>query len=164
MPELPEVETTTQGLKKEIVGLKILDVWTDLKTTDKRKADTISNPHYFSYFKKEVKGKKIISVERRAKNILIHLSGDKTILVHLKMTGCLFYGKKNWDKFIHAIFYLSNTKELAFSDVRKFGKITLLYTKNAHDSKHLSNIGPEPLAKNFDLGKLKFIVHILAKF
>jgi formamidopyrimidine-DNA glycosylase len=155
MPELPEVETTARGLKKEIVGLRISDVWTDLKTKDKRKVDTISSPIYFSYFKKEVSGKKILSVERRAKNILINLSGGKTILVHLKMTGCLFYGNKKWDKFVHAIFYLSGKKQLAFSDVRKFGKITLLDTKMAHDSKHLRSLGPEPLAKSFDLKKLK---------
>jgi len=98
MPELPEVETTTRGLRKEIIGLKILDVWTDLNTKDKRKIDTISNPDYFLFFKKETKGKKILSVERRAKNILINLSQDKTILIHLKMTGHLLYGKYKFIK------------------------------------------------------------------
>ena len=44
---------------------------------------------------------------------------------------------------------------MAFSDARKFGKITLLDTKTAHDSKHLKDIGPEPLDKNFNLNKLK---------
>ena len=58
MPELPEVETTVKGLRKEMIGLKILDVWTDLKTKDKRKKDSISNPRYFSFFKKEIKNKK----------------------------------------------------------------------------------------------------------
>ena len=66
MPELPEVETTTRGLEKEIIGLKILDVWTDLNTKDKRKVDTVSNPPYFLSFRKEIKDKKILSVERRA--------------------------------------------------------------------------------------------------
>jgi formamidopyrimidine-DNA glycosylase len=79
------------------------------------------------------------------------------------MTGCLFYGKEKWDKFIHVIFYLSNSsaplragkKQLAFSDVRKFGKITLLDTKKALESKHLKNLGPEPLDKNFDFKKFR---------
>ena len=62
MPELPEVETTTRGLKKEIIGLKILDIWTDLNTKDIRKFDTVSNPKYFLILKKEIQGKKIISV------------------------------------------------------------------------------------------------------
>ena len=155
MPELPEVETTVRGLKREILGLKILSVWTDLKTEDKRKNDTVSNPKYFAFFKKEVTGKKILSAERRAKNILINLSGNKTILIHLKMTGYLFYGKNPKIKYAHVIFPLSNKKYLAFSDLRKFGKITLLDTDLAHDSKHLKDFGPEPLAKNFNLGKFK---------
>jgi formamidopyrimidine-DNA glycosylase len=154
MPELPEVETTVRGLKKEILDLKILDVWTDLTTKDKRKDDTVSNPRYFILFRKEIKNKKILSVERRAKNILINLSGNKTILIHLKMTGSLFYGTFE-NKYIHFIFYLSNKKNLYFSDVRKFGKITLLDTNIAHNSKHLKDFGPEPLEKSFTLKKFK---------
>jgi formamidopyrimidine-DNA glycosylase len=159
MPELPEVETTVRGLKKEIINLKILDVWTDLNTKDKRKNDTVANPKYFTYFRQEVKNKKILSAERRAKNILINLSGNGTILIHLKMTGNLFVSSKSnvlrEEKFVHFIFYLSKNKNLAFSDMRKFGKITLLNTKTAHDSKHLKDFGPEPLDKSFTLQKFK---------
>lgn len=155
MPELPEVETTVRGLRKTVVGLTIKNVWTDLSTKDKRKKDTIADPKYFPIFKKQVINKKIISAERRAKNILINLSGNKTILVHLKMTGYLFYGKDPKIRFAHAIFALSNGKYLVLSDIRKFGKITLLDTKIAHDSKHLNNVGPEPLDKKFTLEKLK---------
>jgi len=153
MPELPEVETTVRGLRKTITGLSIKDVWTDLKTKDKRKYDTVANPKYFKVFKKEVSGKKIKSVERQAKNILINLSGNKTILVHMKMTGHLLFNNK--DKFVHVIFTLSGKNYLAFSDMRKFGKITLLDTKTAHDTRHLKNIGPEPLDKNFTPEKLE---------
>jgi formamidopyrimidine-DNA glycosylase len=71
----------------------------------------------------------------------------------MKMTGHLLYN--NRDKYVHVLFTLSNGKFLAFSDMRKFGKITLLDTKTAHDSKHLKNIGPEPLEKSFSLEKLK---------
>jgi formamidopyrimidine-DNA glycosylase len=149
MPELPEVETTTRGLRKTVLGLTIKDVWTDLATKDKRQHDAIANPKYFVLFKKEVKGKKIKSAGRQAKNILINLSGGKTILIHMKMTGHLLYN--NRDKYVHVLFTLSNGKFLAFSDIRKFGKITLLDTKTAHDSRHLKGIGPEPLDKNFTL-------------
>ena len=44
MPELPEVETTTKGLRKTILGLLIKDVWTDLATKDKRQKESIANP------------------------------------------------------------------------------------------------------------------------
>lgn len=153
MPELPEVETTVRGLRKTISGLTIKDVWTDLATRDKRKKDTVAEPKYFKKFKQEIKNKKILSIERRAKNILINISGGKTVLVHLKMTGHLLFN--NRDNYVHVVFYFSNGKYLAFSDIRKFGKITLLNTRVAHDSKHLNDIGPEPLDKNFTLKKLK---------
>lgn len=162
MPELPEVETTTRGLQKETIGLEILDVWTDLNTKDKRKVDTVANPRYFSVFKKEILGRKIISAKRRAKNILINLSGGKTILIHLKMTGYLFVGKNPKIKFAHVVFSLTNPrlsgvnkKFLVFSDMRKFGKITLLDTEKIHGSKHLKNLGPEPLGKQFTFEEFK---------
>lgn len=174
MPELPEVETTTRGLRKKVVSLMIRDVWTDLKTKDKRKSDTVANPLFFKFFKKEILNKKILSAERRAKNILINLSGGKTILVHLKMTGHLLYGKykflqkeNKWvpevngplsdpyNRFVHIVFSLSNNKHLAFSDTRKFGKMTLLDTNTIHESKHLKGIGPEPLLSDFNLNKFK---------
>ena len=142
------------------MGLFIKNVWTDLATTDKRKYNTVADVDYFKIFKKEISGKKILSVERRAKNILINLSNNprhggasKTILVHLKMTGYLFYGKDPKIKYAHVIFTLSNKHYLVFSDLRKFGKITLLNTKTAHDTKHLNNIGPEPLDPKFTFKK-----------
>ncbi len=168
MPELPEVETTTRGLRRTVVGLVIKNVWTDLNTKDKRQKDSIANTKYFKIFQKEILNKKILSVERRAKNILINLNNERTILIHMKMTGHLLFGKfkfiknKNkwtavekgplqdpYNRFLHVVFSFSNGKNLAFSDVRKFGKITVLQTKTAHDSKHLKNIGPEPLEKSF---------------
>ncbi|MEK9181693.1 MAG: DNA-formamidopyrimidine glycosylase [Patescibacteria group bacterium] len=155
MPELPEVETTVRGLKKTIRGLVIKDVWTDLNTKDKCQRDNVANVQYFKIFRKEILGGKVLSIERRAKNILINISGGKTILVHLKMTGYLFCGENPKIKFAHVIFTLSNKKYLILSDMRKFGKITLLNTKTAHETKHLNNLGPEPLEKQFIINNLK---------
>ncbi|OGI94032.1 DNA-formamidopyrimidine glycosylase [Candidatus Nomurabacteria bacterium RIFCSPLOWO2_01_FULL_40_18] len=175
MPELPEVEITTKGLREAVVGLVIKDVWTDLASSHIFQREAVGNPKYFRIFKKEITGRKIISVERRAKNILINLNSGKTILVHLKMTGHLLFGKykfaKNrwtpdyidlthpfhdpYNRFVHVVFTFSNGEHLAFSDARKFGKITLLDTKIAYDSKHLNNIGPEPLDKQFTITNFK---------
>ncbi|MEO5635088.1 MAG: DNA-formamidopyrimidine glycosylase [Candidatus Paceibacterota bacterium] len=168
MPELPEVETTTNGLKKKIMGLKIKDIWTDLSTKDIRQKNAVANPKYFPLFKHDVIGRKVISVGRRAKNILINLSGNKTILIHMKMTGHLLFGRYKFKKkinkwlpnetgplqdpynrFVHILFSFSNHKMLAFSDSRKFGKVTLLDTHTMHKSVHLKDIGPEPLARSF---------------
>jgi formamidopyrimidine-DNA glycosylase len=98
MPELPEVHTTVTGLSKTIVGHTITDVWTDYNSPYFKGSNTIKDPAYFKYFRKEILGKKIISVSRRAKNILINLKPDKsapekTILIHMKMTGHVMVGR-----------------------------------------------------------------------
>ncbi|HSE56785.1 MAG TPA: bifunctional DNA-formamidopyrimidine glycosylase/DNA-(apurinic or apyrimidinic site) lyase [Candidatus Paceibacterota bacterium] len=172
MPELPEVETTVQGLRNTVVGLTIKDVWTDLASTDKRNTESVKNPKYFTEFKKKVTGQKIVRAERRAKNILLFLKNNTVILIHMKMTGHLLYGlyahdkKKNvwipdpkeknealrdpFNKFLRVVFTFTNGKHLVFSDLRKFGKITLLEeAEKIHDTKHLQGIGPEPLNKLF---------------
>jgi formamidopyrimidine-DNA glycosylase len=165
MPELPEVHTTTEGLKKNIKGLTIKTVWTDYykKTTSKAK-NNIKNKSFFEKLKKEIVGKKVIDAQRRGKNILVHIEGGKTLLIHMKMTGHLLYGNyefdsKNWiakddgplkdpfNKFIHFLIGFKNGKSLAFSDMRKFAKITLFETKNKESHPDLSVLGPEPLAK-----------------
>ena len=75
MPELPEVHTTVTGLNTVLPGLVISDIWTDYNSLHYIGKEQIKNPTYFKQFKKEITGKKILSVSRRAKNILIHLKG-----------------------------------------------------------------------------------------
>jgi formamidopyrimidine-DNA glycosylase len=98
MPELPEVETTVQGLNLKVRDLKIIDVWTDYFSENYKNSEQIKNKKYFSKFKKEIIGQKILKAERRAKNIIIHLSGGKFLLIHLKMSGHLIYGDYIFDK------------------------------------------------------------------
>ncbi len=163
MPELPEVQTTAAGLNKIIEGISpkpsIVDVWTDYKSPYFKGSGTIKDPAYFTRFKKEVKGKTITHVTRRAKNVLIHLAGNLTILVHMKMTGHLLYGDYDrsdlFNRFIHLIFYLSNGKNIELCDARKFAKVTLVKTGEMHLSEHLENLGPEPLEKAFTFSVFK---------
>ena len=96
MPELPEVTTTVNGLQRVLPKLVIIDVWTDLAKKNqkiKQFKDTVKSDVFFNNFKKKVIGQKVIKVERRAKNILINISGGNTILIHLKMTGHLLFGE-----------------------------------------------------------------------
>lgn len=177
MPELPEVQTTVSSLQKVLPKKTIADVWTDLAVQNQRILhfkDTLKDISFFKKFKRIVTGTQIKKIERRAKNILIHLSNGDSILIHMKMTGHLLYGKysiqeikngklriKNWkpiapeglkdpfNRFIHVVFTLSNGKYLALCDSRKFAKVTLLPTKEILASKHLQYLGPEPLDKTF---------------
>lgn len=168
MPELPEVQTTVKGLNSKVLGRTFLDVWTDSKRI-------IRKPAEFNIFKKEIKGKKIKKIWRRAKNIIIDLSGGYSLLIHQKMTGHLLVG--NWileaerwkpvgkgpledpqNRFIHVLFWLDNGKMLALSDLRKFAKVELWKTGELLNSKEFLKLGPEPLDKNFTFEKFKEVL------
>ena len=93
MPELPEVHTTVTGLQKVLPNLTIKDIWTDMWSTSTIAKNTIKDRSYLPYFKKYVLGQKILNVERRAKYILVNLENGFTMVIHMKMTGHLMYGK-----------------------------------------------------------------------
>lgn len=136
MPELPEVETIRRDLSSLIVGRKILAVTTDSPKQVKPSLDEV---------KKAVLGEKIEDVKRRAKLLLIYLSGGKILAVHLKLTGRLLVRQKgvpkdNWQ---HVTLILSGGKELRFADARKFGWIKLV--GKGQIQKLLDEFGPEPL-------------------
>ncbi len=162
MPELPEVQTTASGLDGVVRGLSIIDVWTDYNSPLFK--ESIKNPRYFAAFRKKVKGKTILHVSRRAKNVLINLSDNLTILVHMKMTGHLMYGDYDrtdpFNRFIHFILYLSNGKNIELSDMRKFAKVVVVPT----DSDHLAGLGPEPLEKEFTFKIFKERIHLRPKW
>ncbi len=149
MPELPEVQTTVNGLNRTVKGRRIVDVWTDYKSAHKMHKGSVKEPKFFSDFKKQITGQKILEAKRRGKNILIHLSTNRTILVHMKMTGYFFYNPPKNVPFVHLDFTLDNQKHLAFSDMRKFAKVTLIPTDKLGESLHIFHLGPEPLDKKF---------------
>ena len=148
MPELPEVQTTVNGLNKTVKGRKIVGISTSYNSPFYKNKDEIKNPEFFKKFKKKVIGQKILKAERRAKNVLIHLSDGHTIIVHMKMTGHFVYDRPA-TKFVRLDFKLNNGKHLTLSDMRKFAKVTLVKTDELEKSFHFEHLGPEPLEKNF---------------
>ncbi|MDO8569348.1 MAG: DNA-formamidopyrimidine glycosylase [bacterium] len=148
MPELPEVQTTVNGLNKTVRGKKIVDVETSYNSSYHAGKDNIKNPKFFAIFKKKIRGKKILKAERRGKNVLIHITSGYTILVHMKMTGHFIYDRPA-TTFVRLDFKLDNGKHLVLSDMRKFAKVTLVKTSELEKSLHIKHLGPEPLENNF---------------
>ena len=165
MPELPEVQTTVDGLNSMVLSKTIAGVWSDWKKLVKKPKD-------FGQFEKDIKGKRIKKIWRRAKNIIFDLSGGYSLLVHQKMTGHLLVGNwkleiGNWvpveagplndpyNRFLHIIFFLNGGKMMALSDARKFAKIELWKTDELLDSEEFKKLGPEPLDKDFTFLKFK---------
>ena len=87
MPELPEIQTIVDDLNKKIKGDMIVGFWSGWKKAIKN----ISAKK----FAKEIQGRKILGVRRIGKNIFIDLDNDKTIYIHLKMTGHLLVKFQN---------------------------------------------------------------------
>ncbi|MEK7087052.1 MAG: DNA-formamidopyrimidine glycosylase [Patescibacteria group bacterium] len=166
MPELPEVQTIVDDLKERVIGKRIKNVWTDW-------------PKYFrlpkgeTNFKRHIIGKKIIGIERRAKNILFDLSDDHLMLIHQKMSGHLLFGKwaikkGKWEsrvpgplltdrnnQYIRLIFFLSGGDMLALSDLRRFAKVLCGPREVILNLPELQKLGPEPLAPQFTFKKFR---------
>lgn len=162
MPELPEVEIISRDLDKQLRSKKIKSVTILNKSSINLNPDT---------FRKKVSGKKILSITRRAKTIMINLEGS-FLLIHLKMTGQLVYksarkilagghpitgiGKDLPNKFTRIIFIFDDLSALYFNDVRKFGWIKFLDKEGLADVQ--KDLGVEPLTKEFTLEKFKEIL------
>ncbi len=135
MPELPEVETVLRQLEKKVIG------------------KTFSAP--LIYFKKRVRtplsdfeeslgGKKILSLSRKGKYLLFHLSENKKLIFHLRREGKLYLVNKEHHSLAHLSLFLPFEEDengLAFYDVRKFG---VVYYLNETEDGPLSVLGKEP--------------------
>jgi formamidopyrimidine-DNA glycosylase len=140
MPELPEVETVGRGLRRLMSGKTLL------KVTLRRKDLRTPFP---KDMEKTLQGRRVQSIERRAKYLLIHLSGGKTLLVHLGMSGRMALANGHMlDKHDHVVIELNNKKKIVFNDHRRFGLMDVLNTKEQEQHKLLRHIGVEPLSKD----------------
>lgn len=173
MPELPEVETIVNDLKTKISGHKILGVDSDWEKI-------IKEPEY-SKFKKNIQGLIIQNIQRKGKNIVIYLTGNKALIIHLKMTGhplvssCWEFTngklkKKKTDeckkpdlidsdpqnKFIHLGFTLDKGKSILLSDLRKFASVKLVEQNKLKDL--FSTLGPDALNPELDYKKFKDLI------
>ncbi|MDD5218613.1 MAG: bifunctional DNA-formamidopyrimidine glycosylase/DNA-(apurinic or apyrimidinic site) lyase [Candidatus Omnitrophica bacterium] len=148
MPELPEVETIIRDLRSHgLTGRRIARVEVHWQKT-------IAIPDAKS-FAAWLRNKKILAVSRRAKFIVLKLSGGATCLVHLRMTGRLYFTSGGQpvvpDSHVHVILHLDDGRRLNFRDPRKFGRWYLLQTPESI----LKNLGPEPLDRYFTAAVLR---------
>jgi formamidopyrimidine-DNA glycosylase len=144
MPELPEVENIRLTLARNIVGQEIKEfkiLWPDIFINC-----TNLDPNVLLI------GKKVESVGRRGKYLLINFDGGATLILHFRMTGKLVYYEEEHepDKHTHAVFYLEKG-QLHHSDTRKFGRIQLIETALKDEVPAIAKLGPEPLDSLFTL-------------
>lgn len=144
MPELPEVETTRQGIAPYLINQTI-----DHLTI---RTDKLRFP--ISATLKKLSRCKISGIERRAKYLLL-ITEKGTLIIHLGMSGSMrilteITPPKKHD---HIDLVLTNKTVLRYNDPRKFG-CWLWVTNNLHNHKLLAELGPEPLNGEFNAAYL----------
>jgi formamidopyrimidine-DNA glycosylase len=157
MPELPEVETVARQLDPELAGLEI----EALEVLDAR----WSRPVPPERLGAEVAGSRIRGLGRRGKYLLLGLDGDRTLVMHLRMTGnlVLVEGDRKLDpsegmrlyegertvseRHLRARFRLEGGGELWFTDPRRFGEAFLLPDEAL--AERFAKLGVEPLSPDF---------------
>jgi formamidopyrimidine-DNA glycosylase len=148
MPELPEVETIVNGLRRPLIGRTFTGVrvgWENI----------VAKPAV-PEFQRRIRGQQILDIRRRGKYLIFDLSGGDRLLIHLKMTGQLAVrpGHAPADKYGHTVFDLDDGRQLRFLDMRKFGRVYLA----ADESEVVGSLGPEPLAEDFTLSEFSALI------
>ena len=150
MPELPEVEVICQGLLPHLLGRTIIHV----RCSGKQ----LRSPVLCSEMKTELCDKKITSLCRRAKYLLMKTDDGTALIIHLGMTGNMgiFTAGSATKKHDHVCWQLDNNTELRFNDARRFGAVRLLPAKNAQqeEKRFFSATGPEPLSRSCSVAYL----------
>ena len=138
MPELPEVETTKNGLANILTNKTIIDV--EIRNPNLRwKID--------QSIKSRIKYQAIRSFSRRGKYILFNLDNGY-LMIHLGMSGKVNVMNINEPLNKHDHFLLHfNNKVMRFNDPRRFGSIFYL---ESLDHKLLNSLGVEPLEDSFN--------------
>ncbi|RFU66533.1 Fpg/Nei family DNA glycosylase [Bacillus sp. V59.32b] len=138
MPELPEMENYRILLNQNIAGQMIMDV-----QINRAKSVNVEPEEFI----KNVSRQKVVTVERRAKQLLFHLENGYILLLHLMLGGRMFYGtdEEKPDRTIQIQFSFGE-QNLYFIGLR-LGYLHL-YDRTGLE-KELSDLGPEPIGQDF---------------
>ena len=148
MPELPEVETVKETLKRKVLNKTIKDVRVIYPNIIEN-VDT-------NTFINNLKNQTIIDISRRGKWLIFHLN-DYYLLSHLRMEGKYFLKdtKEEITKHQHVIFDFTDDLSLRYNDTRKFGRMYLVDKDKLEEAKPILELGLEPWDDNLTSSYLK---------
>jgi formamidopyrimidine-DNA glycosylase len=142
MPELPEIEV----LRRSLVPLLPGDTIESVRVTNAALREPVQTRSLG-----RVKGRRIETLRRRSKYLLIDLSGGSTLAIHLGMSGrlTLVPAAAPTELHEHVSFRLRSGRRLRFRDPRRFGLVLALPTARLEADPHFSHLGVEPLERGF---------------
>jgi len=152
VPELPEVESITLGLRETIVGKRIERILVCSPII-------MRGPHRRGWrrFLDGLAGRRVACVTRRAKRLILSLEAGEALVFQLGMTGKLLVphpekGMAATPKHTRLIISFTDATELLFVDTRRFGRVWCLSSLDpdapdaALEAAGLTPLGPEPLS------------------
>lgn len=152
MPELPEVETVKETLKRKVLNKKIIEVVI-------RYENIIESPSKEEFISK-LKNQTIKDITRLGKWLIFKLD-DYYLLSHLRMEGKYFLKNSDeaYNKHEHVIFKFSDGSDLRYQDTRKFGRMLLVDQDKLGEARPIKELGLEPWDKKLTKEYLKEKYH-----
>jgi formamidopyrimidine-DNA glycosylase len=147
VPELPEVETIRRQLAELLRGRTIARAEVD--------DPLLVSPEDPLAFSAQVEGRRIESVGRRGKYLLVELDSGDTLAMHLRMTGRLHWrpaapADDDGEPFLRARFDLDDGSSVTFGDMRRFGRAWIVpATLEDREGYWSVRVGIEPLSPQF---------------
>src|SRR4029077_12282776 len=100
-------------------------------------------------FRSRLEGKRVASIRRAGKYLLIGLDGDDVLVVHLGMSGQLLRAKgpkEPLQKHTHVVLTFTQGGQLRYVDPRTFGELFVTTMDELdHDVPELAHLGFDPL-------------------
>lgn len=146
MPELPEVETTVNGLRSVLEGETIA-------SAVPRRAD-LRWPMPADLGQR-LTGARVTALGRRAKYGLIETDRDDVLIFHLGMSGRWRVDPQELEKHDHFVIETRSGRRAALNDPRRFGSLDIMPRAQIGAYKPFATMGPEPLSPEFSARSLK---------
>ena len=143
MPELPEIEVLRRSLEPHLTGDRIERVEVSNAA--------LREPVDRAALARHAAGREVGTLRRRGKYLLIDLEGERTLVVHLGMSGrlTLVPGGAPPEPHEHVAFHLRSGRRLRLRDPRRFGVVFALRTAEIPRDPHFAHLGVEPLEPGF---------------
>jgi formamidopyrimidine-DNA glycosylase len=148
MPELPEVETIRRFLGRHLSGKRIEKVRFGVKHVTMQPGP--------AGVRRKLLGATVLSVGRRGKYLLFHLSNDRKLVLHLGMSGQVRrFGRDPMHRHEHMRLEFSGGQTVSFVDARRFGRVCVMDDGVLPGPvKGMERLGPEPTEKEYSAAYL----------
>lgn len=156
MPELPEVETVRRGLQPVLEGALVNHV--------EQRRPNLRFP-FPENFVGQLNGRRVTSLGRRAKYLIMHFDQDPVLICHLGMSGSFrveagepigefHHARSKNEAHDHVVFHVTDHAgadyKVIFNDPRRFGFMLFSDSQNLNSHQSLASLGIEPTGNSLD--------------